>query len=895
MRFFEVRPRATEGLPSRAPRPRDRLSSWRLAVPALVFLLQGCAGQESDEARLRQAARLRSLALAEMEEGQYAGAEDHLRELARILPNNILPPINLALCYFHLNKPEAALREIRRARELDPDNPQMLYGLARLLRYDAAAEESWLEVVRHFAAVHPDDARPYYLRAQALEGTTELSQVVELLQQALQRAPENLVLLADLLVAAAAAEDLEATVDALNAIEDRLDGFEGNAEDYAERLRDLIFEGQSDSLRPPTQVLRNLLRPTDLYQLSRLPLEGRGQAGREIFPQLDFDPPLPKSIQGGQDIRIAFEDATELTGLNGAQPTPLTVAARESEVDELLGAGGGGLERLEFRQGRFHFRSVDLEPPPRGLTISYDINQDELSELVTAHADYGIRLYLGRDGGGYRPASVVVEQRGRQGFEGLFPLDVDHDGDLDLFLARAAVSDQYFQNNGDGTWTERAREVGLAGNETDTTDLTVADFDDDGDLDLVVVHPASHPRLYLNQRVGGFRDATSSYDLDSLPGRYHAVRSADFDNDGLFDLLLWGDAGGLLLLNRGPGFATAPLPDSLATAWRTAEVGDYDNDGDQDFAVVLKDGGELLLVRNRRQEFSVEESGLSDSGVRALVRGDFDEDGDLDLVAQLASGGKRLWRNEGGNRNNWVRLRLQGRNDNNAKNNTQGLFSRIEARVGDSFQVKLGDGGVNHLGLGAQRQADVIRVVWTNGLAQTWPQVSANQTLIEKQVLKGSCPFLYTWNGEGFEFVTDLMWKSPLGMIQANGSPAPHQSARDFVMVPGEALVPVGGELWLQVTAELWETAYVDRQRLMAVDHPAAVELVVDEKLSPPPYATQAPLHWIGQALLPVEARDHRGRDVLAKISRRDGLHVADRRCVQARTPSRLRASRANT
>ena len=145
MRFFEVSPRATEGLLSRALRPRDRPSSWSWAVLALVLLLQGCAGREVDEARLRQAARLRSLALAEMEEGQYAGAEGHLRELARILPDNILPPINLALCYFHLDRREAALREIRRARNLDPDNPQMLYGLARLLRYDAAATESWLE------------------------------------------------------------------------------------------------------------------------------------------------------------------------------------------------------------------------------------------------------------------------------------------------------------------------------------------------------------------------------------------------------------------------------------------------------------------------------------------------------------------------------------------------------------------------------------------------------------------------------------------------------------------------------------------------------------------------------------------------------------------------------
>ena len=60
-------------------------------------------------------------------------------------------------------------------------------------------------------------------------------------------------------------------------------------------------------------------------------------------------------------------------------------------------------------------------------------------------------------------------------------------------------------------------------------------------------------------------------------------------------------------------------------------------------------------------------------------------------------------------------------------------------------------------------------MVWTNGLAQSRQLVSADQRIVEEQVLKGSCPFLYTWNGEEFEFVTDLMWRSPLGMILADG------------------------------------------------------------------------------------------------------------------------------
>ena len=157
-------------------------------------------------------------------------------------------------------------------------------------------------------------------------------------------------------------------------------------------------------------------------------------------------------------------------------------------------------------------------------------------------------------------------------------------------------------------------------------------------------------------------------------------------------------------------------------------------------------------------------------------------------------------------------------------------------RLGDRLLAVPGHGGVNRLGLGDHRRADVVRVVWPNGLAQVWQQVAADQSLVEEQVLKGSCPFLYTWDGDGFRFVTDLMWRSPLGMVMADGRAAPHQSARDAVLLPQGALQPVGDELWLSVTEELWEAAYVDQQRLVAVDHPPSVELVVDERILPPPY-----------------------------------------------------------
>jgi hypothetical protein len=367
-------------------------------------------------------------------------------------------------------------------------------------------------------------------------------------------------------------------------------------------------------------------------------------------------------------------------------------------------------------------------------------------------------------------------------------------------------------------------------------------------------------------------DAAAAWGLQGLAARRLAV--ADFDADGLLDVAALTTGGVTLLRGLGHGFEATAGPESPTAATGALLAGDLDNDGDTDL-LLAGDGG-VRLLRNRDGDLVAEPQPVDGGGVVGLTAGDWDGDGDLDVLALTDTGDLRRWDNDGGERNQWLRLRLRGLADNNSKNNTAGLFARIETRSGGDFQLVLGNGAVNHLGLGSRREADVVRVVWTNGLGQTWSRVASNQTLVEEQVLKGSCPFLYAWDGAEFRFVTDLMWKSPLGMPLPDGSQAPHQSARDFVLIPGELLRPAGRELWLQVTEELWEAAYVDRHRLLAVDHPGEMEMVVDERFTPPPHAVDPPLHAIGRSAAPVRAVDHRGRDVLARLAARDDRYVGD-------------------
>ena len=114
-------------------------------------------------------------------------------------------------------------------------------------------------------------------------------------------------------------------------------------------------------------------------------------------------------------------------------------------------------------------------------------------------------------------------------------------------------------------------------------------------------------------------------------------------------------------------------------------------------------------------------------------------------------------------------MRLEGITVGNNKVNRDGIGSKLEIKVGDLYQLRYVSQQVSHFGLGAFDEADVVRVVWTNGVPQNVITPQARQQILEKQVLKGSCPFLYVYNGEQYEFVTDLLWRAPLGLVTSMG------------------------------------------------------------------------------------------------------------------------------
>ena len=114
--------------------------------------------------------------------------------------------------------------------------------------------------------------------------------------------------------------------------------------------------------------------------------------------------------------------------------------------------------------------------------------------------------------------------------------------------------------------------------------------------------------------------------------------------------------------------------------------------------------------------------------------------------------------------------------------------------------------------------------------------------IVAEQRLKGSCPWVFAWDGERMGFVTDFLWRSPLGLrINAQDTAGVSQT-EDWVRIAGDQLRPRDGVYDVRITAELWETHFFDHVSLLVVDHPADTEMFVDERFQPskPPASCSA-------------------------------------------------------
>ena len=888
------------------------------ALVVSAVLLVASAACRRKPAPVEELYTTRVLGLSFLQRNQLPEAEAEFKKLTTLAPDDPLGYAYLGFTYLQGSRFADAETQLKRARELDPASAEVGLALARLYALTDRPQDARATLER-LRADSSSNAHVLYALAEleAKQGDgASVARYEDRLRDVLKVAPANLAVRLKLITAFVTGGAADSAVRQLEEVRRIPPEPPREARAFLDSTIQLLRAGKVDQARTTLDRLVGLMEVTAPYQASlddvksiEGPISGR--------PILTFAPKDFISIRGLPEraaVDLAkFVDATSAAGIGGTD-TPGAGGAVGASTIATGDVDGDGTDDVfvstwspQLRRSVIHLyrmqggyardntaRSRITLPQGAVFATFADYDNDGWLDLFVIGGERRGHLFRNRGDATFDEVTAKAGISDVQGARKALFADLDHDGDLDLLLI-ANDHRTVFRNNADGTFTEEPVSFGVAAVGS-PRDAAFGDFDGDGRVDLIVTSAQGSDALLHNGGAEHFSDVTAASGLTSSGGS-GAVAVGDYNNDGALDLFVASTTGGesALWLNSGNGTFTrdrrsdAALQALRTTAGLAATFVDYDNDGWLDLVVAGtpttagRAAPNVLLFRNDGTGRFIDRSTLlpdpvRSAGASAIAVADVDGDGDEDLLLIDAAGAPRLLRNDLGNSNLAVNVELKALRTGSGKNNTFGIGARLELRAGDIYQTRVATGRTTHFGLGAHLKADVLRVEWPNGVPQTVYFPGSDQDVVEREMLKGSCAFAYTWDGKRFRFVTDAMWRSalgmPLGLLGSASAFAPAGASQEYVRIPGDALAPRDGRYVIQLTEELWETAYADEVKLIAVDHPDSVDVFVDERFVPPGPVT-LDLHQVARRDVPLSATDERGNDVLPALRASDDVYVS--------------------
>jgi len=531
---------------------------------------------------------------------------------------------------------------------------------------------------------------------------------------------------------------------------------------------------------------------------------------------------------------------------------------RAAELNPLLAAAHFQLYNLDRQGGRQQDAAQQLETFQRlkqqqeGAVILEDVDWCSYAEIYApprtptsipapANSRYDDRILEGVSGG---KAS------------GLTVIDSSGTGRVDLLVWSSGGVRLYRRG------LQPVNDSGLAAL-TDVRFIAAGDFDNDGLMDLCILTNAG-PLLYRN--TGG---KFVPFDA-ALPKRvFERAVWIDYDHDYDLDLILLGDSPALIRNQGASGFAdrTMDFPFVNGHPQDAFKVRAEPDTKAFDLAVFYQGHAPVLYRDQLGGRYTVENytgSPRDDSQAES----DFDNDGRPDRALISTDGKVHVMLNRTPSPERWIRVRLTG-----VKSLKLAQDAEVEIKAGELYRKQLYSGVPLLFDSGSFDRVDAVRITWPNGLIQNETNQPTNRSYRykEAQRLSGSCPMIWTWDGQGFQFITDVLGVAPLGASDGDGSyfPVDHD---EYVQIPGSKLAQTDGHFEIRITEELSEVSYLDQVALSAVDHPAGTELFTNEKFKGPPYP-EFRLFEVRKRIYPTSALDDDRHNVLPQLLGRDGRY----------------------
>jgi tetratricopeptide (TPR) repeat protein len=810
-----------------------------------AFGVFATAPQTQPKANSAEAARLNNLGAAYMNQQLFEKALKSFQQAADLDPKLTIAKLNEGIALLNLQKIDEAKALLENALKQDPQNPYAWYNLGLFAKNTGDAQAA-IDAFHHVVEIDPNDADTWYFLGTAYVQAKQFPQALDAFQHALQLNPLHASAEFGLSRAYQQSADLDLAREHLkkfqyitqNKIGAPMSLAYGEQGKYSRAV-----ESPSAVLKAPAQIKVRFVDVT----------EEAGIITKALSPgQTDF----PNFLGSG----ACFLDYDG----DGRPDVFLADHGPEGGLGLFHNLGSGKFEDVTKKAG--------IDPGLHGVGCTAgDYDNDGFVDLVVSVKGRLVLLHNERNGI-FKDATKdsALESDGLNA--GVTFIDYDHDGDLDLMVTQTSSNPcldprtlapppcgivqlpslgRLWRNNGNGTFSDRTSETISSSNSPEVAAVGT-DYNNDRAIDLVVTGSFKMgPVIFENPREGRFRTPVSwPYALAVSSG----VAVLDFDHDGWMDLAFTHlESPGITLWrnNHGKTFDRVELPPTnWVRAFGVAAI-DYDNDGWVDLVAVgeTKDGkGEVRLFRNLGADGFKDVT--ADVGLdkielkepRAIITGDYDNDGATDLLITQNHGPAVLLRNEGGNQNHWLRLSLKGLADNKSA-----IGTKVEVFAGGNrqkFEIAGSNGylGQNSpyltVGLGDSKEADIVRMLWPTGVLQDEINVAGDkqQNFTEMDRRGSSCPTLFVWNGERYEFVADMLGAGVVGhWIGPNQRDVPRPV--EYIKINRNAIREKDGKLSFRFMEPLEEAVYLDQVRVLAVDHPGDIDVYPNEYFaSSPPY-----------------------------------------------------------
>ncbi|HKW32634.1 MAG TPA: FG-GAP-like repeat-containing protein [Candidatus Acidoferrum sp.] len=815
-----------------------------------------------------EAYRFNTLGVAHMNQQRPADAQKYFEQALQADPKFAVARLNLGVALLGQQKLDAARAALEEATKQLPNDPYGWYNLG-LAHKDTGEAEKGIAAFQRVTEIKPNEADAYYFVGYLYTQIQKYDEAVAAFQKGLALNPVH----------------ASAEFGLARALQRK--GDTSAAREHLARFQKIT----SEHLGTPFGAGYG---DQGKFSTAELPLSAVADVPTAIPVHFATEAnPFVSNGKGGNSVAIGPSTGACFFDFDGdGKPDLFLVSGSTDGASHLLRNLGNGKFEDVSQAAAIHLTGSGL-----GCAAG-DFDNDGKTDLAVCLSD-GVRLLRNKGDGKFEDVTEAAGIRKEKGCVGVTFVDYDHDGDLDLYVTMAADSGSadraarnlLWRNNGNSTFTDVSAATALGVAATGAGVVTT-DFNNDRAIDFVLAGGTAGVSILLNPREGKFAPlAGIDFAKEKLPPAVGVV-AFDFDKDGWMDLAFThAGAPGISLWRNveGKRLERVALPDfGWQKGWGIAAA-DYDNDGWLDLVAAgeSSNSAELRLLRNLGSKGwsdvtkSVGFNVVKLNQPRAIAVADIDGNGDADLVVTQLGGVPIVLRNEGGNQYGWMSIDLKALNDNKS-----GIGTKVELYAGRLYQKWEVAGASGYLGqnaapilagLGAETNAEVVRLLWPTGVPQDEINLATKktQTITELDRRGSSCPILFSWNGHEYEFIADMIGPGVVGHWIAPGErdvPDPDE----YLKVSARSVKARNGLLSFRFLEPMEETVYLDQVRLLAIDHPAAYEVFPNERfVSAPPFPEFRVIASQNAHAL-VGAWDDHGHDVLAFISKADRKYVTD-------------------